>query len=205
MALDAEQSRNVSFDLTRTTGPLSYTVTLFASRISDPIDVARDDGFVLTNAPEPTLNVGGEFLATLRQAPFALTANYAYVRSREYDAGALMEAPLTPRHSAGLVGIWEREGVARIGVEWYFTGAQRLETNPFRARSRPYQLFGVMAERQLGRVRLFINGENLTSVRQTRWDALLRPSQAPDGRWTVDGWAPLEGRNINAGIRLRFQ
>jgi len=22
--------------------------------------------------------------------------------------------------------------------------------------------------------------------------------------WTVDAWAPLEGRNINGGLRIRF-
>ena len=53
-------------------------------------------------------------------------------------------------------------------------------------------------------MRLFINGENLTGVRQTRWDPLLRPTRAADGRWTVDAWAPLEGRNINGGVRVRF-
>jgi len=58
--------------------------------------------------------------------------------------------------------------------------------------------------KRFGRVRLFINGENLTGVRQTRWDPLLRPARAPDGRWTVDAWAPLEGCNINGGLRFRF-
>jgi iron complex outermembrane receptor protein len=53
-------------------------------------------------------------------------------------------------------------------------------------------------------MRLLINGENLTGVRQTRWDPLIRPTRAPDGRWTVDAWAPLEGRNVNGGIRVRF-
>ena len=26
----------------------------------------------------------------------------------------------------------------------------------------------------------------------------------PDGRWTVDAWAPLEGRTINGGLRVSF-
>ena len=47
-------------------------------------------------------------------------------------------------------------------------------------------IVGVLAEKQLGRIRLFVNGENLTGVRQTRWDPLLRPTRAADGRWTVD-------------------
>jgi len=25
-----------------------------------------------------------------------------------------------------------------------------------------------------------------------------------DGRWTVDAWAPLDGRVLNGGIRLKF-
>jgi hypothetical protein len=25
-----------------------------------------------------------------------------------------------------------------------------------------------------------------------------------DGRWTVDAWAPLDGRSINAGVRVTF-
>ena len=58
--------------------------------------------------------------------------------------------------------------------------------------------------RAVRRFRLFINGENLTGVRQTKWDPLIRPTRAPDGRWTVDAWAPLEGRNINGGLRLAF-
>jgi hypothetical protein len=62
----------------------------------------------------------------------------------------------------------------------------------------------VLAEWQLGKFRVFVNGENLTGVRQTRWDPLLRTSRAADGRWTVDGWAPLDGRNVNGGLRLRF-
>jgi outer membrane receptor protein involved in Fe transport len=58
--------------------------------------------------------------------------------------------------------------------------------------------------RRIGRALLFINGENLTDVRPTRWESLLRPARGLDGRWTVDAWAPLDGRNINGGVRLAF-
>ena len=94
--------------------------------------------------------------------------------------------------------------MGRVGIECYFTGAQRLDENPYATRSESYVILGVLAERQFGRFRLFVNGENLTGVRQTKWDPLIRPSRAADGRWTVDAWAPLEGRNINGGIRIGF-
>ena len=76
------------------------------------------------------------------------------------------------------------------------------------AASRPYVVFGIMGERTIatpvGRARFFVNAENLGGVRQTRWDPLLLTTRAPDGRWTVDAWAPLEGRNVNGGLRVRF-
>ena len=203
--LRAEEGRSTSFDVTRTDGPLSYTFTLFASRVQHPIKVDRTLAFSLRNAAESATSTGAELLATLRHEPFALTGTYTYVRAREHDADrGRLDAALTPRHSAGLVGMWEREDVGRVGLEVYYTGVQRLEANPFSERSEPYVIVGLLAERQFGAWRLFLNGENLTSVRQTRWQPLVRPDRAADGRWTVDAWAPLEGRNVNGGIRLRF-
>ena len=202
--LRAEEGRSTSFDVSRTDGPLSYTVTLFGSRVRSPIHVDRSAGLVLTNLSEPTTNAGAELLGTLRREPFALTATYTYVRARETEEGVRRETPLTPRHAAGFVAMWERENVGRAGAEFYYTGAQRLEENPFRDRSEPYWIVGLLAERRLRRVRLFVNGENLTGIRQTPWDPLVRPARAPDGRWTVDAWAPLEGRTINGGLRLEF-
>jgi iron complex outermembrane receptor protein len=100
--------------------------------------------------------------------------------------------------------MWEHEERGRIGVEAYFTGAQRLEDNPYRSLSVGYVLFGGLIERRFGRIRVFVNAENLGGVRQTRWDPLIRPSQAVDGRWTVDAWAPLDGRVVNGGVRVGF-
>jgi outer membrane receptor for ferrienterochelin and colicins len=202
--LRAEQGRSFSLDVTRARGPFSSTATVFASRVANPITVERSAGFVLMNASDPTTNVGAEWLGTIRHAPFALTTTYTYVRSLERINRETRDVPLTPRHSAGMVGMWEREDVGRVGLELYYTGTQRLEANPFAERSEPYVILGLLAEKQFGRIRLFVNGENLTGVRQSRWQPLIRPNRAPDGRWTVDAWAPLEGRNINGGVRVSF-
>jgi outer membrane receptor for ferrienterochelin and colicins len=202
--LEAERGLSTSFDVSRTDGPLSYTATLFASRIRDPLHVERSPSYVLSTLSDPTTNVGTELLATWRRAPFSVTGSYTYVRARETVNAVQQDVPLTPRHSAGLVGMWEVEDVGRFGIEWYYTGKQSLDENPYRTTSEPYMILGLLAEKQLGRFRLFVNGENLTGVRQTRWDPLLLPTRAVDGRWTVDSWAPLEGRNINGGVRVRF-
>ena len=202
--LRAEEGRSTSFDLTRADGPASYTVTFFHSRVRHPIHVDRSAGLVLANLAAPTTNAGLELLGTFRREPYAVTASYTYVRARETDDAIRADVPLTPRHSAGFVGMWEREDAGRAGVEIYVTGTQRLEQNPFATRSEPYVVIGALAERQFGRVRLFVNGENLTGIRQARWHPLVRPARAPDGRWTVDAWAPLDGRTVNGGVRVAF-
>jgi outer membrane receptor for ferrienterochelin and colicins len=97
-----------------------------------------------------------------------------------------------------------KEDQGRVGLEIFYTGRQRLDQNPYRTESEPYWILGLLAERRIGHLRLFINGENLTNRRQTRYDRLVRPQRNLDGRWTVDAWAPLEGRTVNGGLRLTF-
>ena len=200
--LRAEQGRSASIDLTRTHGPLAFTTTLFVSRIADPVHVASET-FVLGNLDQPTTNAGVELLGTYRRPPFALTATYTHVRSRERVGDVTSDVPQTPRHSLGAVAMAENED-GRIGLEVYYTGRQRLEANPYRDVSEPYTVVGVLIERRFGPVRLFLNLENLTNVQQHLWHSSLRPDRAPDGRWTVDAWAPLDGRVINGGLRVQF-
>lgn len=146
-----------------------------------------------------------------------LTGSYTFLRSTECDpdapgigggACARREVPLTPRHSAGLVVSVERHGRYRVGLEIYYTGRQQLDDNPYRTESRPYVLVGVLGERafatRAGVARVFLNLENITGVRQTRYDPLLRPSRGPGGRWTTDAWTELTGFTVNGGMRLAF-
>jgi outer membrane receptor for ferrienterochelin and colicins len=204
LPVQAERGTSTSLDLTRTAGPLSATLTAFYSRVAHPVAVERTDQYLLRNLPSPTTNAGIEALAIWKTEDFSFVANYAYVKSREDTDEGRLDVPLTPRHSVGLDAAWQFGDVWRLGVEWYYTGLQRLEANPYREESLPYSLFGVLASRRLGRALLFINGENLTDVKQMDWDPLLRPSRGVDGRWTVDAWAPLDGRVINGGIRISF-
>jgi iron complex outermembrane receptor protein len=197
--LVAERGRTASFDLTRMIHGVSATATLFASRVEHPLDVDRTRGYELRNMPGAARNEGLELLATWRREHVSVVASYVYVRSRESG----METPLTPRQTFGIDGMWE-SGPWKVGAELYYTGTQRLEDNPYRATSVPYVSTGLLVERAFGPLRLFVNAENLTDARQTRWDPLVRRSRATDGRWTVDAWAPLEGRVINGGVRVRF-
>jgi outer membrane receptor for ferrienterochelin and colicins len=101
-----------------------------------------------------------------------------------------------------MVAVWGAEGKGRLGFEAYYTGRQRLEDTPYRTRSRPHVEVGVLGEIVLGRVQLFLNAENILGVRQTRYDPLLRPTRAADGRWTVDVRSPTKGFVVNGVVRL---
>ena len=183
----------------------------------------------LAHAPAPTRTYGTELLARLvrplgearegrTEAPaLRVTATYVYLRSTECDpdgiAGttcARREVPLTPRHAVTFVASVEQEGKSRVGLEVYYTGRQSLErdVNPYRRQSRPYVLVGLLGERafdtRAGVARLFVNLENLTNVRQTRFDSLVLPARGRGGRWTTDVWTELVGFTVNGGVRFGF-
>jgi iron complex outermembrane receptor protein len=206
--LQPERARSASLDAGIGLGVVELHGTIFGSTVTDPVAVriTRDGHIAITNASAPTRTVGSELLARIRWRQFVATGTYTFTKSTEVgvDDGLRNDVPLTPGHAAGFVAAWEQHGKSRIGFELYYTGSQRLDQNPYRTRSRPYVVVGFLGERRIRSLRFFVNAENLTNVRQTRYDPLIRPTRAPDSRWTVDAWAPLEGRVFNGGVRLSF-
>lgn len=206
--LREETAETVSLDFGYAAGPWELGLTLFASDIEDAVrlQTTAPDRVRLVNVDGLTRTRGLEALTRWKQGPWVVTGSYLYVDASEPDDfGVNRQAvPLTPRHSAGFVAMWEEHDRGRIGFEAYYTGEQPLEDNPYRTESDSYVELGLLGEIVLGRYRLFLNLENLLDVRQTREDPLTRPQRAPDGSWTVDAWAPLEGFTANAGIRIKF-
>jgi iron complex outermembrane receptor protein len=205
--LRVERARGGSVDVGWALAAVELNATAFGSIISDPamLRQATESTIEIVNASGPTRTVGSDLLARFRRGEFAVTGTYTYVRSTEIDPLMRRDrVPLTPAHSISFTGVFEDEEGGRIGIEGLFTGRQRLDDNPYRPESEPYWIVGFLVERRVGRLRVFVNGENLTNVRQTRFDPLLRRQRLFDGRWTVEEWAPLEGRIINGGIRLGF-
>jgi iron complex outermembrane receptor protein len=206
--LRVETARTGSLDVGYAKGPVEASVTLFASNIDRAtrlVDVASDRVRLINVAGETRIR-GSELLLRYRWDAFSLTGSYVFVDATEPGEGSAgrRPVPLTPRHTAGAVAMWEKHGKGRVGVEAYYTGRQSLEDNPYRSASRPYLHLGVLGEIVLGKARLFLNAENILGVRQTRFDPLLRPTRAASGEWTVDVWAPTEGFILNGGVRLRF-
>jgi iron complex outermembrane receptor protein len=206
--LEAERAKGAMLDVGRAVGPWELNATLFGSRVEDALVVAPDGagGLSLSNATGPVRTWGTELLARYEGGPLHVNATHVYTRSSEVTPGGAIrrEVPLTPRHTVGLVAAWELEGTGRIGAEVYYTGRQALEDNPYRSESEPYWVLGVLAERRVGPVRLFVNFENLLDTRQTTHDRLVLPSRSPEGEWVTGVWAPLDGRVINGGGRWTF-
>ncbi len=204
----AERARSASLDGSWTRGPAEIVATVFGSRVYDPLErrIAGPGAIEIANARGPVRTLGTELLVRYRIEGFLLLATHAYTRSTEEDpqGPGRREVPLTPRNESSLNAIWENEHRGRFGIELYYTTRQPLEENPYRVTGRGYLLFGALFERRFGRIRLFVNAENLGNIRQTRYEPLVRPARAPDGRWTVDAWAPLDGRVINGGLRVTF-
>ena len=204
----AERARSASFDVGWTRGPYEAVATVFGSLLNNPLErlVSASGSIELINAPSPVRTWGSEFLFRYRVEDLLVIATHDYTVSTENDpeAPGRRSVPLTPRNFTTFSGIWEAASRGRIGIEASYVGRQPLDDNPYRASGRSYVLFGFFGEMTLGRVKLFANCENFGDIRQTRYDPLVRPARAADGRWTVDSWAPLDGRNINAGVRISF-
>ncbi len=215
---------HVELNATAFASRVAHPVQVRDAEGTTPFGAAR---IRLVNAAQPTRTWGvellGRFVRELGEEvngvePPALrvTGTYTYLRSTECDPGlagggngcARRTVPLTPRHTAGVVAAIEREGKSRLGVEVYYTGRQAVDENPYRTESRPYVIFGLLGERafttRAGTARLFLNLENLTNVRQTRYDPLLLPTRGQGGRWTTDAWTELTGFTANAGVRFGF-
>jgi len=207
--LRAETATTGSLDIGYARGAIEANVTLFAARLRRTTELAAvaSDRVALVNVAGARRIAGGEWLLRYRRGPLTVTASYVHIHASEPGPGGIGRriVPLTPRHSAGLVAMWEKRDRGRIGAELYYTGRQPLDDDPYRRRSRPYVELGMLGEIVVGPgIRLFLNAENILDVRQTRYAPLVRPTRTADGRWTVDAWGPTEGFVLNGGVRLKL-
>lgn len=206
--LGAERGRSASFDVSRSVGDIELLASLFGSRITNPVAARASthvpDGIELVALARPTTTTGVELALRAHPEPFHFSVGYTWLQSREDnpELGVRRDVALNPRHSVGALAAWEKDDVGRAGIELYFTGRQALADDPFSNESEAYVHLGVLVERHIGPVRVFINGENLLDYRQTRTASLLRPQIGAGGRATTDVWGPLEGRVVNIGLRF---
>jgi iron complex outermembrane receptor protein len=200
--LRAERAVTASLDAKWADVSWDVNASLFTSEIRQALDaLAVGDKLELYNAPGPRRAPGAEVLGTYVVGPLHAIASYSYIDATEADqTGLRRDVPLIPRRAATLDGIVESER-GRVGLEFDYTGTQPLMDDPYRLVSRDYFSFNALAELRLRKFSIFANAINLSNVRQTRWDPLIRPSLGPGGDPITDVWAPIDGRTFNIGIR----
>jgi outer membrane receptor for ferrienterochelin and colicins len=209
--LRVEQARSLSVDVGGRLGPVEVIGSVHGTIIERPIALrpvaGSVDSVALVNRAGPTRAGGVELFARYAFNSVTVTASYVYLHGTQVEDSISIrrEVPLNARHTAGLNAVWEkeREGT-RVGLEVFYTGRQALEDDPYRTTSVPYVTVDALVQQRVGSVLLFLHGENLTNVHQTQFDPLLLPTSGLGGRWTTDIWAPLAGRVINVGARLRL-
>lgn len=209
--LDPERSMGAMLDVNGRLLGADVLITAYRSSIAGALQLVDLPGqpgqATLRNAAAGTRIGGLELLGVWRFEGGKFIANYGFATGSRPDAmtGAREPMPLLPRHRIGGDLMLERPGVYRMGIEGTWYGAQPLDDDPYRSRSRPYLYTMALVARQFGPIEVVANFENLLDVRQTDTDPLTRPSRGMAGRWTTDVWAPLEGFMANVAVRYRWE
>jgi hypothetical protein len=147
--------------------------------------------------------------------PLRFTASYSYIDATrpeigqiigvdfEFDTTMRRVVPLNPRHALNLDVAHERENDRLVGLEVHFTGRQTLSDTLVTV-SQAYVTIDARLEKHVRRAILFVRGKDLNGVHQAQFTPLLRRASGPAGQWTNDVWAPLDGRVISVGLRLKY-
>lgn len=204
--LRAETAHTVSLDASWRKGPIDANITLFGSVVQHALQLheVSPTSVALINVDGPTRTRGAEFLARYRWRSLDLSASWVHVTAEQPGTQGRRSVPLTPRDSGSVTASWNLHGKTRLALESFYVGQQVLEDDPNRVASHPYVILSALGQLNLGEVSLFANVENILDVRQTRYESLLLRRPSASGSWTVDGWAPTEGRVINVGLRWRI-
>jgi iron complex outermembrane receptor protein len=203
----AERALTASLDAKWSAHGWDVNASLFSSEIRDPLTAlpAAGEKLEIVNGPGPRRAPGAELLIGYVAGPLHALASWSYVNATEEDTpGMRQDAPLVPRQAGELGVILESETRGRIGLEIGYTGRQAIAYDPYRSVSPGFVELNALAEVRFGEVAVFLNAINLTNVRQTNYDPLLRPSPGPGGNPITDVWAPLDGRTFNLGLRAEL-
>lgn len=175
---------------------ISINQLFFSTRVERPL-ILQNNTFI--NAPGHLLSQGAETNVKLVMDELVFYLGYTYTDTRQYFNGLTSTQPLTPKNQFSFDSTYEIEGSYRFGIESFYTGAQLLNDG---TTGKDYITFGLLIQKMWKHLDIFVNAENLTDQRQTRWGSIYTGSLInPNFR---DIYAPLDGIVINAGIRIRL-
>ena len=102
-------------------------------------------------------------------------------------------------HNAGAILMYEQEGKWRIGYEAYYIGQQ------FRSdysQTQDYWMMGFIVQRQFEHFSIFVNLENFTDTRQSRFQPMFSPPQTNPSFTEI--WAPTDGFVGSIGLSFNL-
>lgn len=131
---------------------------------------------------------------------YKLFLGYTFTSSKARFLPGNPYLPRVPKHKLNSALIYEKEGVIKVGLEGYFTGKQRLSNGV----SVPaFSEFGFMAEKALNLFSIFINFENFTDTRQSKYKNVVNGSHLNPVFDEI--WTHTEGFVINGGVKFKLQ
>ena len=204
--LKAERSRGGTFDLNYrdTFGEkltLSINQMFFYTQITDPIVLRPGSGglYRFSNAASSVISKGIETNLRVGYGVAKLFFGYTLTDAKAGYLGGDRRLTLLPRHRVNSSLVFEEHENYKFGAEFYFAGRQVLDD---RSLTRAAAEVGVFAEKTFGKISLFVNGENLTDVRQGKYGPVVLPPYS-DPKF-AEIYTHLEGRIFNGGIKIRF-
>lgn len=201
-----EKSYGANFDVNYRTSlfdkvSVSINQLFFYTRINDPLLLENAAGslYHLVNASGYVNTKGWETNIKLGYEDFKLFIGYTFTDAQLNEGGRKGENPLTARHRLNNVLMYEIEDKWKIGLEAYYYSRQTLNDG---TTGKPYWTCGFMAEKLWERFSLFVNFENFTDTRQTKFDTIYTGTiTRPVFR---DIYAPLDGFVVNGGLKLKL-
>ena len=204
--LDAEESAGVNIDINRSIdfangNSLILNALVFYTRVDDPLRLVEQvPGQFAYSQPQDYLDTRGiEINTAWYWNDFKLFLGYTHTDVKEHGPLGVQATTLVPEDRVNTVLVYEREGEIRVGLEAYYFSQQVLNDG---SRSRDYWIFGLMMERIFDDFSLFLNFENFTDTRQSRYEQIYSGTQVKP--LFNDIFAPLDGFVINGGVKLRF-
>lgn len=175
--------------------------TFFLTAIQDPLTMVADaEGTpVLRNAGASMLTRGIDNYVRLRHEPFDLYLGYTWTLPEISGNGAMEVVPYTPMHRAAATLGTELGKHWRAGIEAAWSGQQRRFDGTW---TRDQLFMAAMIGYHSGRWTVALNGENITDVRQTRWERIV--SGTPSRPVFAPLWAPIDGRVINLSLLFHW-
>jgi iron complex outermembrane receptor protein len=198
--MQAEQSYGLNGDVNYRSALgdafISINQLFFYTRVNHPL-LLQNNSFI--NSPQPISSKGAETNIKLTMDELGFYLGYTYTNAQLHNNGSSNPQPLTPKNRFSFDATYEIENSFRFGVESFYNSSQLLSDG---TTGRAYLTFGLLVQKMWKHLDIFINAENLTDRRQTRWGSIYTGSITnPD---FMDIYAPLEGVVVNAGIRIKL-